>query len=83
MNSKKENSNDTEHYNVIDREPVYKENADINDLAYDELVQHSRHFLELSSDAFHETNNNLASYYLLVSERFSNELRLRVVNSSI
>lgn len=83
MYPKKEDSYGMENYTVIDREPVYKENADINDLAYDELIQHSRYFLELSSDAFHNSDNNLASYYLLVSERFSNELRLRVVNSSI
>jgi len=78
-----ESSENSFDYRVVDNSSLYKEHADINDLAYDELIQHSRHFLQLSSDAFHEGNNNLASYYLLVSKRFSNELEIRVITSGI
>ena len=60
-----------------------RDHANMDDLAYDELCQHVKHFMEKSSDAYHEGNNSEAAYYLVVAERFSNELKNRVILTAI
>ena len=57
----------------------YAEYADMQDMGYDDLCQHVKHFTEKSSDAFIAGNNAEAAYCLVVAERFSNELKLRVI----
>lgn len=60
-----------------------KEHDNLDELAYDELVQRVNKYMTLSSDAYHNGDNEKAAYYLVVAERFSNELKIRVVTTAI
>lgn len=62
---------------------MFKGNANMEDLSYDELVQHANHFLKLSSDDFHDGANVVGSYNVMVAERFFNELKLRLILTAI
>lgn len=62
---------------------TYKDFCKMEDLSYDEICQHVSHFVGLSSDSFHEADNRMGAYYLVVVERFLNELKLRVVLTAI
>ena len=56
-----------------------KDTDDLCELAYYELTERVKHFMTKSDVAFTECNCEMASYLLIVAERFSNELKIRVV----
>lgn len=55
----------------------------LDGLAYDELAQRVVHFTKKSSDEFHNGNNELGAYYLVVVERFFNEMKIQIITSAI
>lgn len=62
---------------------MFKDYEDLSELAYDELVQRAKHFMQKSSDEYHKANNELGAYYLIVAERFFNEMKIRIVVTAI
>lgn len=62
---------------------VAKAYADTDELAFHELCKTAISYLEKSDDEYHEGENSMGAYYLIVAERFFNEMKVRVVTTSI
>lgn len=56
---------------------------DFQDLSFDELTQKVCEAVNLSSDKFHESNNESAAYQIIVAERLLNELKARTILTAI
>lgn len=76
-----------ERFDIISKAPAkddeMKEHDNLDELAMNELSVRAQYFMVLADDAFHKSNNQLSSHYLLVAERFFNEMKIRVITTAI
>lgn len=65
---------------------TYQEYEDLNEMAFDELAQSVKYYTERASEEFHAdggTNSQKGAYYLIVAERFFNEMKIRIVTTAM
>lgn len=56
---------------------------DVTLLGCSQVTERLVHFAQKADDEFFETNNGQAGYYLVVVEKYLNELKNRVIHSAI
>ena len=63
-----------------------REHDRLEDLAMNELSVRAQHFMKLADDSYHDSsqsNSWQCSHYLLVAERYFNEIKIRAIMTAI